>query len=511
MLAAALAWSAELAATELGNSRPVANQATVIDLMQERMQRWEPSRNAVIALDPTMQEQVQALAATKDSSNPLHGLPVLLKDNIETASQATTAGSLALVDNHTGRDAELTRRLRAKGLIIAGKTNLSEWANFRDDDSTSGWSGVDGLTRNAIDPNRTACGSSAGSAVAVAAGYVPFAVGTETNGSIICPAASNGIVGIKPTVGLVSRRGIVPIAHSQDTAGPMAYSVKAAGLLLSAMEGEDPQDPATLAARGHFGRDYVAQMQANGLQGLRIGVIRSFNFKDGSETLFAQAVKDLQEQGAILQDDLSFPEWPEEFWTDSLAVLEYEFKHDLNTYLADLPGVAGELTLAKLIAFNQQHAEQEMPWFGQSLFEESQEKGELDSVEYLQALERIQAFTRTTIDGLLAEHDLDLLVMPSYSLPFSIDLVHGDNFIGGSSTMAAIAGYPHITVPAGRIKGLPAGLSFVGTAFSEPVLIRAAYAYEQATRHATTLEGDDPWNLQARWAELQQVKQEPAQ
>jgi amidase len=244
---------------------------------------------------------------------PLRGLPVLLKDNIETRSQATTAGSLALADNFTGRDAELTRRLRAAGLVIAGKTNLSEWANFRDDDSTSGWSAVGGLTRNAIDPSRTACGSSSGSAVAVAAGYVPFGVGTETNGSIICPAASNGIVGIKPTVGLVSRRGVVPISHTQDTAGPMAYSVRAAALLLSAMEGEDPQDAATRQARQHFGRDYSAELRADGLQALRIGVIRSYDFGDGSEKLFDQAVSDLLEGGAILQDGLEFPDWPENF------------------------------------------------------------------------------------------------------------------------------------------------------------------------------------------------------
>lgn len=503
----AMGWLVGMTTVQAGVTKPDPAKADVIEIMQQRMQRREPGLNAVIALDPTLEAQARATTSVDIDSAPLKGLPVLLKDNIETTAQATTAGSLALVDNHTGRDAEITRRMRAAGLLIAGKTNLSEWANFRDENSTSGWSGVGGLTRNAIDPSRTACGSSSGSAVAVAAGYVPFAVGTETNGSIICPAASNGIVGIKPTVGLVSRRGIVPIAHSQDTAGPMAYSVKAAALLLSAMEGEDPEDPATLAAREYFGRDYVSQMQTNGLEGLRIGVIRSFNFKDGSEILFDEAVKVLQAQGAVLQDDLMFPDWPEGFSDDSLNVLEYEFKHDLNDYLAGLPGAAGELTLAKLIVFNQQNADREMPWFGQSLFEASQVKGGLDSEEYVQALERIQGFTRTALDRLLAEHALDLLVMPSYSLPFSIDLVHGDHFIGGSSTMAAIAGYPHITVPAGRIKGLPAGLSFVGTAFSEPVLIRAAYGFEQATHHATTLEGDDPWQLAARWAEAQQDQQ----
>jgi amidase len=244
----ALGWLVDSTTARAELTQPDPATASVIGIMQERMQRWEPRLNAVIALDPTLEAQLQVAASVDINSAPLKGLLVLVKDNIETASQATTAGSLALVENHTGRDAEITRRMRAAGLLIAGKTNLSEWANFRDENSTSGWSGVGGLTRNAIDPSRTACGSSSGSAVAVAAGYVPLAVGTETNGSIICPAASNGIVGIKPTVGLVSRRGIVPIAHSQDTAGPMAYSVKAAALLLSAMEGEDPKDPATLAA-----------------------------------------------------------------------------------------------------------------------------------------------------------------------------------------------------------------------------------------------------------------------
>lgn len=469
-------------------------------LIRSRMATHEPSLNAVIALSPSLDEQIKALGSIGRAEMPLRGLPVFLKDNIETFEQPTTAGSLALADNNTRRDAELTRRLRAAGLVIAGKTNLSEWANFRDEDSTSGWSGVGGLTRNAIDPTRSACGSSSGSAVAVAAGYVPFAIGTETNGSIVCPASSNGIVGIKPTVGLVSRRGVVPIAHSQDTAGPMAYSVKAAALVLSAMEGIDPADSATLAAKEHFGRDYVSGLSVDGLQGMRVGVIRSFKFKAGALDLFDQAVKDVEKAGAILVDELEFPEWPEGFRDDSLAVLEFEFKHDLDTYLAGLPGDAGSLTLEKLIAFNQEHAEQEMPWFGQSHFESSQARGDLESEEYLGALERVQLFTRSAIDDLLARHSLDLLLMPTSGLPFSIDLVHGDNYPGGSSTMAAIAGYPNITVPAGRIKGLPMGVSFVGTAFSESSLIRAAYAYEQATQHATTLEGKDPWNLELRWA-----------
>jgi amidase len=501
-----LAFAGLLGCSLAGSGPPegvgAAIPATVVQQVQQRMKPYEESLNAVIALDPAVQKDTGLIPGAADLQRPLLGLPILLKDNIETASQATTAGSLALAQNHTGRDAAVTEHLRKAGLVIVGKTNLSEWANFRDRKSTSGWSAMGGLTRNAIDPSRTACGSSSGSAVAVAAGYVPFAVGTETNGSIICPAASNGIVGIKPTLGLVSRRGIVPIAHSQDSAGPMASSVRAAALLLSAMEGPDAADPASDFAAGHFGRDYQARLQPGGLAGLRIGVIATPDFGDGSELLFAQAVQDIAAQGAVLVDGLAFPEWPENFWDDSLAVMQFEFKHDLNAYLATLPGAAGELTLAKLIAFNQDHAAEEMPWFGQRLFEESEARAGLDSQDYRQALQRVQSFTRNSIDGLLAQHRLDLLVMPSYSLPFSIDLVHGDNFIGGTSTMAAVAGYPHITVPAGRIKGLPAGISFVGTAFSEPVLLQAAYAYEQATQHGTTLAGDDPWQLQQRFVEL---------
>lgn len=466
-----------------------------IETMRARMARWEPSVNAVIALSPDLEDQARSAAAA-EPQGPLHGWPVLLKDNIETRELPTTAGSLALAGNRTGRDAELTRRLRAAGLVIAGKANLSEWANFRDRQSTSGWSAVGGLTRNPWDPARSACGSSTGSAVVVAAGYVPFAVGTETDGSIVCPASHTGIVGIKPTVGLISRRGIVPIAHSQDTAGPMAHSVRAAALLLSAMEGEDAEDAATVAARAHFGRDYTASFRADGLEGLHIGVVRSSRFGAGVEDVFQQAVADLAAGGAALTDPLALPEWPAGFWDQSLDVLLYEFRHDLEAYLATLPGEYGALTLERLIAFNQEQAGREMPWFGQDLFEDALKKGGLDSAGYRVARDSVQAFTRAAVDGLLAEHDLDLLVLPTNALAFSIDLVHGDTWHGGTSSIAAIAGYPHVTVPMGQVKGLPAGLSFIGTAFSEPVLLRAAYAYEQATRHRRTLEGPEPWDLE---------------
>ncbi|NNL00491.1 MAG: amidase [Xanthomonadales bacterium] len=476
--------------TQLAQSR--------LRLMESQLRRWEQQLNAVIALNPDAAETAVRLdeeSAKGESRGPLHGFPVLLKDNIETRDMPTTAGSLALKDNRTDRDAEITRRLREAGLVIAGKTNLSEWANFRDNDSSSGWSAVGGLTVNAWDQGRTACGSSSGSAVAVAAGYVPFAVGTETNGSVICPAAVNGVVGIKPTLGLVSRRGIVPIAHSQDTAGPMATDVASAAMLLSAMEGVDPEDPLTTRNASFHGRDYVRELRRNGLEGLRVGVIRSQTFHSDSAGIFDQAVADMEGAGAIIIEDLTFPDWPEGFWDDALNVLYYEFKHDLNRYFATLPGSLNMLTLAKLIAFNHENAAQEMPWFGQDLFEEAQSKNGLDSDEYKQALATIQTFTRSAVDSLLEAHDVEVLVMRSNAPAFVIDLVYGDNFQGGASSMAAIAGYPHITVPMGRWKDLPLGLSFVGTAFSEPALLRAAYAYEQATGHGVTLAGGANWNL----------------
>jgi amidase len=316
--------------------------------------------------------------------------------------------------------------------------------------------------------------------VAVAAGYVPFAVGTETNGSIICPASYNGIVGIKPTVGLVSRRGIVPISHSQDTAGPMAHNVRSAALLLSAMEGEDVADSATLAARPYFGRDYVAGLGPDGLDGLRLGVVRSQNFGDGSELAFAAALETLAAAGAVLVDDLAFPDWPEDFWGQSYLVLVTEFKQGLNDYLASLPGYQPAWTLQRLVDFNEQQAKLSMPWFGQSIFLDALAAKGLEDEAYQQALLAVQSHTRQVIDDLLEEYQLDALVAPTNALAFSIDLIHGDSWHGGTSSMSAISGYPHITVPAGRVKGMPAGLSFMGAAFSEPVLIRAAYAYEQA-------------------------------
>ena len=463
----------------------------------ERIKLWNEDLNAVVTLAPDIMEQAAALDLEQIAGNkrsPLHGVPILVKDNIETRDMPTTAGSLALIGNHTGRDAPLVARLREAGLLVIGKANLSEWANFRSERSSSGWSGVGGQARNPYDPMRSPCGSSSGSGAAVAAGMVPLAVGTETNGSIICPASVNGIVGIKPTVGLVSRRGVVPISHSQDTAGPMAASVRDAAQLLTAMAGADPEDAATLAATEYFDRDYSEYLNIDGLAGKRIGVVRSLaGFHEGVDRALDRAVADLEKAGAEVIHELAMPPYPDGFQQAAYDVLLYEFKHDLNRYLAGLPGAPGQLDLQKLIEFNRQNANQEMEWFQQEIFLKSQAKGDLQSDDYLAAVETVQSFSRAGIDDLLAEHGLDLLVSPSNTPAWMIDLVVGDRWLGSSSSFPARAGYPHITVPMGFVHGLPVGLSFYGTAWSEPVLIEAAYAYEQASRRARPPKGFGDW------------------
>jgi amidase len=463
----------------------------------ERIGRWDATLAAVIAVDPEALDQAAVLDREQSAGarrGPLHGVPVLIKDNIETRASPTTAGSLALAGNRTGRDARLVGRLRERGLVILGKTNLSEWANFRSERSSSGWSAAGGQARNPHDVTRSPCGSSSGSAVAVAAGYAPLAVGTETNGSIICPAAVNGIVGIKPTVGLVSRHGIVPIAHSQDTAGPMATNVRDAAHLLDAMVGHDPDDPAAPADRSVFERSYAQALDPNGLRGKRIGVVRSLaGFHEGVDAAFDQAIADLAAAGAEIVDDLAMPEYPDGFGDAAYDVLLYEFKHDLNAYLAGLPGTESSLTLQALIEFNRQHADDEMKWFQQEIFLKSQATEGLESETYRAALERVRSFSRTGIDGLLAEHDLDFLVSPSNTPAWKIDLVVGDRWLGSSSSFPARAGYPHVTVPMGFVHGLPVGLSLYATAFAESDLIAAAYAYERHSRRARPPEGFGEW------------------
>jgi len=460
--------------------------AVLIERQLARIQALNPRLRAVIAVDPTARQQARLLdreAAAGDWRGPLHGIPVLLKDNIETRAQPTTAGSLALAENATGRDAPLVARLRAAGAVILGKANLSEWANFRSERSSSGWSGVGGQTRNPYDPARSPCGSSSGSGAAVAAGMTVLAVGTETNGSVVCPSSANGIVGIKPTVGLVSRTHIVPISHSQDTAGPMARSVHGAVALLAAMAGADPADPATTNRPDWTPDTLLAHVKTDGLAGKRIGVLRSSaGFHGEVDGLLEQAIADMRAAGAEIVDEL---EWqsPEGFSQAAYDVLLYEFKHDLNAYLASLPDAGlGALTLADLIEFNREHADAEMPWFGQEQFERAQAKGPLDDKAYLDALALAQKATRADgIDKLLAEHDLDALIAPTGSAAWTIDLVNGDHFIGGSSSLAAISGYPNITVTMGRVHGLPVGLSMFGAKFSEPVLIEIAAGFEHAS------------------------------
>jgi amidase len=466
-----------------------------------RIETWNGRLLAVIATDPTA--MAQAVERDRERAGgrlrgPLHGVPVLIKDNIETRDQPTTAGSLALAANHSGRDAPVVAQLREAGLVIVGKANLSEWANFRSERSSSGWSAVGGQARNPYDPARSPCGSSSGSAVAVAAGMVPLAVGTETDGSIVCPAAVNGIVGIKPTVGLVSRRGIVPISHSQDTAGPMATNVRDAAHLLMAMTARDPADPASPEEADRFGRDYAAALEPQGLRGKRIGIVRSLaGFHEGVDARFEQAIADLRSAGAEVVDQLAFPEEPTGLSDAAYEVLLHEFKHDLNAYLAGLPGAAGKLRLLDLIEFNLQHAEAELQWFQQEIFLQAQERGDLQSRAYLDALVLTQDYSRGGIDGLLRAQGLDLLVSPTDAPAWVIDLVVGDRFLGGSSSMPARAGYPHITVPMGFVHGLPVGLSFYGAAYSEEVLIAAAYAYEQATGHARPPPGFGGWQAAA--------------
>ena len=455
----------------------------------KRIEDLNPVLNAVIATNPDAVAQARALdreRGEKKVRGPLHGIPVLLKDNIEARDpMPTTAGSLALAGNVTGRDAFFVAGLREAGAVILGKTNLSEWANFRSERSSSGWSGVGGQTNNPYDPTRNPCGSSSGSGAAAAASLAAVSVGTETNGSIVCPATANGVVGIKPTVGLVSRTGVVPISHTQDTAGPMARSVADAVTLLASMIGRDEADPATGITEKAAGWVLRDHLRSDGLKGKRIGVVRSMaGFHTEVDRLFDAAIADLEAAGAIVVDELAI-ERKEGLGSAAYDVLLYEFKHDLNAYLAGLPNVeslpAG--TLEQLIAFNEAHADEEMPYFDQEIFEKSEAKGPLTEAAYIEALDLVLSTSRQAIDELLREHELDALIAPTGGPAWKTDLVNGDHFIGSSSSYAARAGYPNITVPMGAVHGLPVGLSFFASALSEPTLIEITYAYEQATRH----------------------------
>lgn len=423
--------------------------------------------------------QLDAERAAGRVRGPLHGIPVVVKDNIDTDDgMPTTAGSWLLRAHYAPDDAFIVQRLRDAGAIIMAKANLSEWANFRDNASSSGWSSLGGQTKNPYDTSRSPCGSSSGSAVAVSANLTALAVGTETDGSLICPANANGIVSIKPTLGLLSRDGIIPIAHSQDTAGPMARSVRDAVYLLQAMTGYDRQDLASYAVAV----DFTEHLRADGLRGKRIGVLRDLTgYHAGVDALFEQQLAVLREAGAVLVDDLKFPQG-RNWGADEFTVLLYEFKHDLAAYLTQTNDT-GLHSLADVIAANQQYASYTMPWFGQDLMTLAEQQGEATEAEYRAALARAKkAAGEDGIDALLASHQLDLLIAPSGGPAWKIDLITGDHFLGSSSGAAAVAGYPHITVPMGFVHHLPVGLSFFAGAKSEAVLIEAAYGFEQQTQ-----------------------------
>ena len=439
----------------------------------------EPNPDALAIADALDQER-----KAKGPHGPLHGIPVLIKDNIGTRDRmTTTAGSLALAGSIPSSDAFVARRLRDAGAIILGKTNLSEWANFRSSHSSSGWSGRGGQTRNPYALDRNPCGSSSGSGVAVSANLCALAVGTETDGSIVCPSSANGIVGIKPTLGLVSRSGIIPIAHSQDTAGPMARTVTDAAVLLDALTGADPEDAIT-AERGKEKRVHYTQfLDLKGLAGARIGVARKFfGFSDAVDKLMETAMDAMKRAGSTIVDPAEV-ETAHKFEDSEFQVLLYEFKADLNAYLAKLGPGAPVHTLQEAIEFNERNRAKEMPYFGQDIFLKAVEKGPLTSKEYLEALKKNHQLARTEgIDAVMDKLHLDALVAPTGGPAWLIDLVDGDHDTGGSSSAAAVAGYPNINVPLGFVFGMPVGISFFGRAYSEPTLIKLAYAFEQATK-----------------------------
>ncbi len=440
-----------------------------------------PMLNAVIEVNPDAWSIATGLEQGVDHDGLLYGIPVLIKDNIDTGDKMlTTAGSLALTGASAPEDSTVARKLRAAGAVILGKTNLSEWANFRSGHAVSGWSGRGGLTRNPYALDRNACGSSSGSGAAVAAGFTLVAVGSETDGSIVCPSATNGVVGIKPTMGLVSRAGIIPISHSQDTAGPIAASVSDAALLLTVLAGSDPRDPATVEADQHA-TDYRRFLDAGVLKGKRIGVVRKLaGFDPNVDALLDQTVAVLKAQGAVIVDPVEIPHM-NDYGDDEQNVLLYEFKHDLDAYLAGRKGLSAH-NLADLISYDKQHAAEEMPWFGQDLFEQAEAKGPLTDKAYLDALEKSKRQAGPEgIDAALAHDHLDALLAPTGGAAWMTDLVTGDHTQGGSSSPAAVAGYPDITVPAGFLHCLPIGMSFFGAKWSEPTLIGIAYAYEQAS------------------------------
>ena len=449
--------------------------------------RRRPAVNSLLELNPdalAIADGLDQERKQKGPRGPLHGIPVLIKDNLDTSDKMnTTAGSLALMGARSPKDSFMARKLREAGAVILGKTNLSEWANIRSSHSTSGWSGRGGQTKNPYVLDRNPCGSSSGSGAAVAANFCTVAIGTETDGSIVCPSSANGIVGIKPTVGLTSRAGIIPISHSQDGAGPMARTVSDAAILLGALAGVDPDDSATAGSQGKSYTDYTRFLDPNGLKGTKIGVVRKYcGFHDGVDALMNTAIEEMKRAGATVVDPADIATIGK-FDESELLVFLYELKANLNNYLARLGPAAPVHTLKDIIDFNERNKEKEMPYFGQDLFLKAEAKGPLTTKEYLDALEKNHQLSRTQgIDAILDQFQLDALVAPTGGPAWITDLVDGDHFAGGSSSAAAVAGYPNINVPAGFFFGLPVGISFFGRAWSEPTLIKLAYSFEQATK-----------------------------
>jgi amidase len=458
----------------------------------DELDRRGPALRSVLEINPDARSIADALDAERRAGHmrgPLHGIPVLIKDNIATADRMlTSAGSLALAGAPATADAFIVERLRAAGAVILGKTNLSEWANFRSTHSSSGWSGRGGQTKNPYALDRNPSGSSSGSGVAVAANLVTIAVGTETDGSIVSPSNVNSLVGIKPTLGLVSRFGIVPIAHSQDTAGPMARTVEDAAILLGTLAGTDPRDTATATSDTKGRRDYTKSLVRDGLRGARIGVVRNrlFGYSTVTDALAEQAIADMKRAGAVIVDPANIPTLGK-FDDSEFDVLQYEFKADLNTYLASLGPAAPVHSLLDVITFNDAHRVEELPHFGQEIMVTSQKKAPLTDAKYRSELANNRRLAGALgIDATMKAYRLDALVAPTGGPAWLIDLVNGDGGTAsapGPSTVTSVAGYPHVTVPMGFASGLPVGISFFGRAWSEPTLIKLAYSYEQATKH----------------------------
>jgi amidase len=451
----------------------------------EAIDRSGPTMRSVIEINPdalAIADRMDALRKSKPAVWPLHGIPALIKDNIDTGDKLmTSAGSLALAEHPAAQDAFIVRMLRDAGAVIIGKTNLSEWANFRSTHSSSGWSGRGGQCKNPYVLDRNPCGSSSGTGTAISANLAAVGIGTETDGSIVCPSGTCGLVGIKPTVGLVSRSGIVPISHNQDTAGPMARTVKDAAILLGMIAGFDSSDEAMSTGRPLAKSDYVKFLDPAGLKGARIGIARKkfFGYNEETDAIVESAIDAMKSAGAIIVDPADIPH-AGEYDDTEYTVLLYDFKDDLNKYLAGRGTTSSMKTLKDLIEFNEKNREKEMPYFGQEIFHQAQDKGPLTDKAYIDALARNLRLSQAEgIDAVMKKHKLDAIVAPTGTPAWPTDLINGDHFVGASSTPAAVAGYPSITLPAGYSYGLPVGISFIGREWSEPTLIKLAYALEQ--------------------------------